>query len=150
MTTIACDGKTMVSDGMITTGDVTVETTRQKVHRLKDGRLVGFAGNAYNWKPVLDYFNHKNPKKAQWPKIVGSNSILVLERDGRCVIYDADGRTFERTPPLAVGSGWMFAIGAMDAGMSPLGAVHIASKRDIATGGKTFTLNLNDPTLDAV
>jgi ATP-dependent HslUV protease subunit HslV len=132
----------MASDGYISAGDVLVESNYRKVHKLNDGRIVGFAGNGYNWEPVIDYFNSAEKKK-KWPHITGSSSILLLELDGRCVLYDSDGRAFERSIPVAIGSGWQFALGAMDVGASVEDAIKVASKRDLATGGTIFIEELS-------
>jgi ATP-dependent protease HslVU (ClpYQ) peptidase subunit len=129
----------MSSDGYITTGEVVVETNYKKVYKLKDGRLIGFSGNGYNWKPILDYFNGHRKK---WPQINGNTSILLLETNGRAYVYDSDGRSFERTVPVAIGSGWMFALGAMEAGASTEKAVWISARRDVCTGGSVFTETL--------
>jgi ATP-dependent protease HslVU (ClpYQ) peptidase subunit len=143
VTTVACDGKRMASDGYISAGDVLVETNYRKVHKLEDGRILGFAGNGYNWEPVIDYFK-STAKNKKWPTISGNSSILLLEPNGRCLLYDNEGRSFERTVPVAIGSGWQFALGAMDNGASVEEAVLIASKRDLATGGTIFIEELSD------
>lgn len=142
MTTIVCDGKRMASDGYISAGDVLVETNYRKVHKLQDGRLIGFAGNGYNWQPVLDYFN-SDAKKKKWPHITGGCSIIVLEKDGRVLMYDSEGRIFERSVPAAVGSGWQFALGALDVGATVEQAIEAAAKRDLATGGTIFVEELD-------
>lgn len=141
MTTIASDGKCMVSDGYITAGDTVVETNRRKVFKLKSGDLIGFAGNGYNWESVIEYFNRKD---CDWPKIVGTQQILFLcKKSGKLFLYDQDGRSFERTGNVSIGSGWHFAIGAMDAGKSPEEAVQIACNRDVHSGGSIFVETLS-------
>jgi ATP-dependent HslUV protease subunit HslV len=133
----------MASDGYISSGDTLIETEYKKVHKLKDGSIMGFAGNGYNWQPVMDYFN-SDSKKKKWPHITGSSSIIHLQTDGSILVYDNEGRCFQRTAPAAIGSGWQFALGAMDAGFTPQEAVAVAIGRDLASGGAIFVEELDE------
>ena len=132
MTTIACDGKTMTSDGLITSGDMIIQSDCQKIFRLNDGRIVGFAGNAYDWEPVVKFFNGE---LKDWPKCDHNIAILVLDKSGQCTLYDSHGKTFARPTPTAIGTGRAYAIGAMRAGASTVEAVEIASSLDTLSGG---------------
>lgn len=57
--------------------------------------------------------------------------LIDMDQDGFCTCDDVpDGEWY------AIGSGHMYAIGAMDAGCSAKEAVKIAAGRDIYTGGR--------------
>ena len=137
MTTVACDGSMMASDGLITTGDSVVATSHQKIFKLNDGRVIGFSGDAYGWDTIIDYLN--DPTGKTWPD-TSKVAIMVLELDRTITMYDKDGRTFKRPSPTAIGTGFQYAIGAMDSGMSALAAVAVATKRDVLSGGTMFAI----------
>lgn len=141
MTTIICDGKSMGCDGQISSGDTIVETTCQKVFRLPDGSIVGFAGNTYNWQPVLQYFR-STAKNKKWPKIEGHQDTLVLKPDGTIIMYDHEGRQFQRTSPVCLGSGSKFALAAMDLTNDIKTSIQAAIKRDAFSSGSITILSL--------
>jgi ATP-dependent protease HslVU (ClpYQ) peptidase subunit len=133
----------MGSDGQISSGDTIIETSCVKVFKLEDGSIVGFAGNTYNWGEVLKYLKSKNKNK-KWPMIDGHFDALRLYTNGRIVMYDKDGRTFERTAPVCLGSGWKFALAALDAELPLNKAIEIACKRDAFSSGQITILSLED------
>ncbi len=57
--------------------------------------------------------------------------------DGGRVLFYGDSSPVEMNPtqPLAIGSGWQFAIAAMDFGKSAKQAIEYAMTRDNGTGG---------------
>lgn len=136
MTTIACDGKSMAGDGLITEDDRVCSKDYAKVRHLKDGRVVGFAGNAYNW----DEFARWLDDGGDVPKMHEGFGCIVLNRDGSITQYDEHGRSFPDPAPVAIGSGARFALAAMDLGCTPEQAVEAAKKRDVWTGGKVTVL----------
>lgn len=133
----------MGCDGQITFGDTIAETDCLKVHRLDDGSLVGFAGNTYNWEVILDFLNSKSRTK-KWPEIAGYQDTLILETDGSIFLYDHLGRRFERTSPVAIGSGAKYALAALDCGADIKEAIEVACKRDIHSSGTIRVVELND------
>lgn len=124
----------MGCDGQISAGNTIVETSCIKVFRLKDGALVGFAGNVYNWQPILDYFNSDKPKK-KWPSIEGVCDTLVLEPDGQLFMYDTLGRSFRCNAPRALGSGWQYALAALKCGADVRAAIEVACELDAHSSG---------------
>lgn len=136
MTTIACDGKSMAGDGLITDNDIITMTDCRKVSVLEDGRVIGFAGNAYGYAAFAKWL--EAGAKGDPPKFCDSDSditCLVLTPAGQLFTYDKHGYPFEERPPFAIGSGQQFAIAAMDLGKSPEEAVRYACTRDPFSAG---------------
>lgn len=131
MTTVACDGRTMASDGLVTEGDHICRTDYRKVFELADGRVAGFAGNCYNWDSFAGWLDNGG----DLPKVDDSFSCLVLSPNGELHSYDEHGRRFLEVPPAAIGSGARFALSAMDFGKNADEAVGYACSRDIYSGG---------------
>lgn len=132
MTTIATDGNSMAGDGRISEGDRISCDDYEKVRKLSDGRIVGFAGNAYNWDEFAGWLENGG----DLPKVEDGFSCIVLTPEGQILSYDAHGRTFVEQAPYACGSGGSYALAAMDLGCSPEEAVEAACKRDLFSGGK--------------
>lgn len=148
MTTIACDGKTMAGDGLITENDAVCMTDYPKVRRLSDGRIVGFCGNSYNWDTFAEWL--EGGCEGDAPKVEDGFGCLVLQTDGAIVSYDKLGRSFPEVAPCANGSGARFALAAMDHGKNAAEAVAYACSRDIYSGGVVTALDLNTrPKLEA-
>jgi ATP-dependent HslUV protease subunit HslV len=140
MTTIACDGFSMAGDGYITSGDTVIDTECRKVFRLKDGTLVGFAGNSYYWNVILRYLNGE---ASVWPEVDSDFGVMTLNTDGEIYLYDHKGRKWKRPAPAAIGTGRAFALGAMDAGKFAEDAVRIACNRDTHSGGTIKVVHLD-------
>lgn len=138
MTTIACDGRSMAGDGMITENDHVCRTDYEKVRRLSDGRIVGFCGNSFNWNA---YFDWLEKEEGDPPKVEHELEVLVLLPDGTIRQYDEHGRWFLEKSPCAIGSGQRFALAAMDFGKSAAEAVAYAITRDIFSGGEVTVLH---------
>jgi ATP-dependent protease HslVU (ClpYQ) peptidase subunit len=143
VTTIVSDGVSMGCEGQISSGETICETDCMKIFRLNDGALVGMAGNTYNWEVVLDYLN-SNSKTKKWPELQGHQDTLVLEKDGTIWLYDHLGRRFQRTAPVAIGSGWKYALAAMDCGADVEEAIRIAIGRDSYSSGTIRVVDLEE------
>lgn len=141
MTTIATDGRSMASDGRCCDGSGIITTDAiQKVYRLSDGSIAGFAGSAFDAPAWLEWLNGDRSGKPEdvWEKA----EATILQPDGRVFIYNHHGRCFEAQLPYGTGTGGEFARGAMMAGASPEKAVAIAMKRDSSSGGTITVLHL--------
>jgi ATP-dependent protease HslVU (ClpYQ) peptidase subunit len=145
MTTIACDGTSMAGDGIITENDHICRRDYRKVWRLCDGRIVGFAGNSYNWQAFAEWLETGNGDP---PKVDGGIACIVLAPDGSIFSYDEFGRSFPEVAPIAIGSGTRFALAAMDMGRTAEEAIAYACTRDIFSGGDITVVHL--PRLEAV
>jgi hypothetical protein len=102
---------------------------------------VGFSGNVDAIPDIMDFYTNMHEYKKA-PKIGGSE-CLVLTADKKLFTFVNPSKWLElKEKNYAVGSGAMFAMGAMEAGKTPLEAVKIASKKDPMTGMgfKNYTL----------
>lgn len=128
MTTIVTDGKVMAGDTMC--GGELFHTNLRKVHRVKDGSIIGSAGTAFD-----------NAGFLAWADSGGDLQVterfegLILRPDGRIMCVNDKGLTFEHEAPACVGSGSAVAYGALEFGATPAQAVAAAIKRDAFTGG---------------
>lgn len=138
MTTIATDGKTMAGDGLISGGGIRYTEDFQKLFRLNDGSIVGVCGDTHNHQQFIDWLNGD----AEAHGMDGEHAALRLMPDGSVRSYDEKGRWIREAVPTACGSGYALAIGAMEAGATPEQAVHIAARRDTATGGKISVMKI--------
>ena len=130
----------MAGDGQLEASLTILTTEAIKVQRLDDGRIVGTCGDTALAAGLIEWL------KGQGDRPVGKAeddfAALVLRTDG--VVEYISGHCIPTVvpPPVAVGSGMDFALGAMEAGKQPLEAVLIACRRDPGTGGKVTALYL--------
>lgn len=132
MTTIATDGKSMAGDGQRQHCGTIMTDQAVKVRRLSDGRIMGTAGDVAFGMAIFEWLE----KGGDAPELEDGGSALVLSPDGEVVIIDKYCKPVPVRTPAAIGSGMDLAIGAMEAGVPPAGAVEIAARRDPGTGGK--------------
>ena len=128
----------MAGDGLVTSNGTVFSTDFQKVTKLKDGRIVGVAGTAFNVRPFVDWLENGG----DLPELEENFDAIVLYPDGSSFSYNEKGRCIPEPAPTAVGSGRELAIGAMLAGASALKAVTLAAQRDIATGGEIVEVRI--------
>ena len=143
MTTVATDGRSMAGDGQtLSANDIILCRNSPKVLRLDDGSLLGCSGNAdvkYKLRGWIEagcvgpFPELKTAFAAMW---------LIRPNEGRYFSENTQADFIEMEFPFAIGSGSEVALGAMEAGLSPLEAVTIAAKRDPFTGGKIVALDL--------
>lgn len=129
MTTIACDGKSMAGDTLVTSGSEIVGYAI-KIERTKDGRIFGSAGPGDDCRRFAQWMQGGDK-----PELSNDFSALILTLDGTVYYVGATLEPSEFIVPQALGSGGDFAIGAMLAGKSPRDAVAIAIERDTRSGG---------------
>jgi ATP-dependent protease HslVU (ClpYQ) peptidase subunit len=141
MTTIATDGKSMAGDGMISCDGTVFDRNFVKVHRLRDGRIAGVCGSAYDIEPFCMWLEEGGDK----PKLSDGFEALVLDLQGGCRSYNSDCQSLREPTITASGGGKDFALAAMDAGASPERAVEIACDRALGTGGKITVLHIEPP-----
>ncbi len=132
---MAGDGReTACADGEST---VVLRDNDVKVWRLPDGRLFGAACSSEDIERLRLALVNKQPP----PKLEEINGLLV-DLKGHMWLYE--GNIWQRIwgKYFAIGSGSVFALGAMDAGASAVEAVRIGKKRDPYSGGKITSLKL--------
>jgi ATP-dependent protease HslVU (ClpYQ) peptidase subunit len=136
MTTIAYDGKSMSADTQATSVNRAFEV--QKVFKLDDGSVVGFAGHLSSNMLLLNWFKtgmlaEEYPeacKDVEAPKTVA----LHVTIDGKICQYEASPYPHEILGKFAaIGTGEDFAIAAMHCGKDSRGALEIAGTYDINT-----------------
>jgi len=136
MTTIACDGKMIAADGLVTGNGIIHARNCQKVFLLRDGRVVGFTGSAFDIGDALDFLNGD---KEELSASEGFEAI-ILHHDGTVVCTDEKGRRYPQSVPCVSGSGGSIALGAMAAGKDAFEAVKIAAEIDTHSGGKCMAI----------
>lgn len=145
MTTIAYRAGVMVGDGRETViGDgespVILRDNTVKVVKLPDGSLFGGAHSSEDISRLQKALTSNEPLP-ELDDIAG----LRIDPKGRMWLYE--GRVWQPLRGLeyfAIGSGSVFALAAMDAGVSALDAVKIAVKRDPYSGGKVTIVKLEN------
>lgn len=95
---------------------------------------VGFAGTAKEMFAVGDFYTYPDSFE-EAPKIETDLRGLVLTEDRKIFMFDSGLRWLEIKEPFgSIGSGCMFAKGAMASGKTPKEAIQIAIKHDPFTG----------------
>lgn len=143
MTTIAFDGKTMACDTRVTCGD-TFYNTDTKIYE-NDDYVMGVAGDAGVGTMLVQVSNILAMRTYEY-----NFQAIVYEKHTRHVFYVSFDKSWESNSyvvPIvdsyfAVGSGADFARAAMECGYSAQGAVAVASKFDMNTGGRIITKQL--------
>lgn len=149
MTTIVYDGKTVASDSKVVTGSMIMPGDYQKIH-VSGNFIVGAAG-CYQWlTKALKWV--ETISTASDPTCLGVDSddddaggelLIVSCKTGEAWVISSDQPIqFLTNPPVAIGSGSCYAMGALFAGASAAEAIAIASKLDTNTGG---TINIVVP-----
>lgn len=139
MTTIAYRAGVLAADSRVTSGDTVVTDSHRKLHRLRDGRILGWAGSVEDAERLV----HALRKKKDMPSL-GNISALMVQPDGTVWLYEGNLWVKQaRQAYYAEGSGSGYALAAMDAGATAKRAVQIAIKRDPSSGGRANTLRLH-------
>jgi ATP-dependent protease HslVU (ClpYQ) peptidase subunit len=140
MTTIAYQhaGRQIAYDGRTTRGEVVINDSSEKMSE-RDGVKFFLCGATCDYDLLISmYFGGKS-------KIVPEANAFVS--DGGLVYRigcSEEGVFWKCAPDCddAIGSGWAFAISAMDFGRCAEEAVEYAAKRDLYTGGKITVVNV--------
>jgi len=138
--------KVIAYDSRQTRGEHIVTDDYEKAEVI-DGVTFIFLGSTCDFKALAQMYLGKPPCK-QPEHLKDSNAVVI---DNGKIYYigvnaDADGGDELVITPVTVstawGSGYAFAIGAMDAGFEAVEAVHVAIGRDVWSGGKVRTISL--------
>jgi hypothetical protein len=136
MTTIAYRDGVLAGDGRVTiqndehASPMVVTDSDVKVWKLPDGRLFGAAHGSED----IERLRRALVKGSKPPKLDDVAGLLI-DRTGRAWLYE--GRIWQpvNAPYYAVGTGSIFAMGAMDAGALAVEACAIGARRDPYSGG---------------
>jgi ATP-dependent protease HslVU (ClpYQ) peptidase subunit len=132
MTTIAVSQEMVAADTLMTDGS-TIASTIKKIQRVPDG-IAGYAGSVtdgYKFMQWLNgYFDDEKPELEDFEGI-------LLTNKGNIISFESDLTPIQHNDKFyALGSGKQAALAAMHLGEDPKGAVKIAMKVDVFTGGK--------------
>lgn len=140
MTCIAYKDGVLAADKQST--DSGMARTVTKISRLKNGRLVGAAGNSSMCRLLIEWLE-SGAVVDKFPDGKHECQLLVVNLDGSLHFYD------EGPVPIpiedeytAIGHGRDYAIGAMACGASSVKAVDVACKYDSYCGNGVDVLRL--------
>lgn len=140
MTTIAYhhERKEIAYDGRTTRGDIVMNESSEKMET-RNGVEFFLCGSTCDFDDLIaKYFGGKSDLNAE------ANALVI---DGDSVYRigcNSDGSIWKCKQDCndAIGSGWQFALSAMDFGKSAKEAVEYASTRDLYTGGKISVVRI--------
>jgi ATP-dependent HslUV protease subunit HslV len=139
VTTVAYRDGVLAGDGRITLEGGSIQTENQrKVHRLRDGRLFGYAGDTDDAERLrISLLQNDKPPSLQ------NIQALLVQTDGSIDYYQGNvWQRLEGDDYYAIGTGGPSALVAMDCGKSAREAVVCAIRRDNNSGGKIKTVRL--------
>lgn len=146
MTTIIYDhSKQLIAcDSRICAGSMILSDNDSKWLKI-DNSVWFFSGSTADEQRLVDYFNAESPEK---PVHSIEASAIVVGSDGSVNRYSVDEGTGEpiRVPIKyndGIGSGYIYALCAIDFGLDVSDAVKYAMKRDSATGGDVLVFDIN-------
>lgn len=139
MTTIAYRDGVIAADTQVSAGGARVGRV-QKVHNIR-GVLVGASGTLSVCQRFTDWV--RGGCKGDAPALKdedgdGSEAFMVV--GDHIVSFGKHGPDVICADKYASGSGWHFALGAMEAGASAEDAVRIAMRLDSGSGGEVTVL----------
>lgn len=130
MTTIAWDGVSLAADRQVSCGSG-VWRNMCKIRQVKGGHIA-CAGTHSQGSQLVQWIEDGMPKDA--PSLDDCEAIMV--NGSEITWFDGTAQTvIEPGEKLAIGSGWQYAIAAMDHGKNAHDAVAYAATRDNGTGG---------------
>jgi hypothetical protein len=149
MTTIAFRDGYMAADRQAYLGrGEAMHARKSKIKRLDNGSLIGVSSSIVGASVRLIPWIEAGMDHDNWPVIKNSEremdfEILYVEPSGQVLYFqDSYMPTIVEVEFMAVGSGSGYALGAMEAGASAAGAVAIACKFDVFSGGGVDILKL--------
>lgn len=147
MTVIAYSArlKIMASDSRLSDEHETHFTSIKKIYRLKNGALYGSAGDSDDReiRALLSKSSPRNlPSRSELLALKIECKALIVFPKGQCYSVEIefeDEKMKDWTasvdlvtdPIVAVGSGYQFALGAMECGATPMQAVRATCRRDL-------------------
>jgi hypothetical protein len=140
VTTIAYRDGIMAGDTLVADEEVRFPCHERKVHRLRDGSLIGLCGDLAQTQAFMGWLRRGMP--GECPPFDKSDAMIV--RPDRVLIFCEGGRfsTLSGVPYVALGSGRLLALGCLWHGGTAVEAVRAGIAHDIASGGKVHTVRL--------
>ncbi|WP_276122699.1 peptidase S14 [Pararhizobium qamdonense] len=121
---------------------------KQKIHRMKDGSLLGVCSNSVGMPENLREWIEAGEDKGGWALENPVFEAIRVMPSGEVFFYND---CYGKTGPLegdvfTIGSGRKYALGAIRAGADIYEAVQVAIECDVWCSGPTRTLSLNEET----
>jgi ATP-dependent protease HslVU (ClpYQ) peptidase subunit len=142
MTTIAYDGKTLVSDSQSSIGSLKYEDDCQKIFpNVGPFAALGVAGSYQDCMDIINVISEYNKidhiRSLDFKELNWQAEMIGITHEGQVWHYSGN-RSFELRPdlPYAVGSGADYALGAMAVGADATSAVLAAAQLDLYTNDK--------------
>jgi 20S proteasome alpha/beta subunit len=141
MTTIAYRDGVLAGDTRAMYGDVCEAGVIRKVHRARDGRLIGQCGLSAKVQPYAQALASGKVALPEIPRDDGR--VIEVMPDGVVWIHEVGGKhSLGKLECGAWGSGASIARGALEMGAGARQAVLIARKLDPYTGGRVQSVSL--------
>ncbi|RAK68814.1 peptidase S14 [Phenylobacterium kunshanense] len=145
MTTIAYRDGVLASDSRAYSGDKTPIGSKQKIHRLADGTLLGVSTASIGGDALVRRWVEAGCPAARNDDLKPDSFTALMVRANGDVFYA--NNNLEWTGPLdvpfiAAGSGEHYALGAMAMGASAERAVEVACELDVWSAHPIRTLRL--------
>lgn len=142
MTTVAVDRFSIACDRQFTHSGGHCFRGKTKIYMLPtetsiglfgcEMSAIGFAGNADQICTALDFLFDQEADTC--PKIKGLEMVAITSKKEIWTSFTLRNWMLVDQPYYAIGSGTPFALGALEAGKTPLQACKVASKMDANTG----------------
>lgn len=143
MTVIAYRDGVMAGDGRVTDKAFIIRDDDRKVFKLKDGSLLGVAGDTVGCTIIKSMLEATiKEKKKSLPNIPVKNAEALLVDPKGDIWWFNRGWEKQPDPYAASGSGWQVAMTAMDFGADAVTAAKAACRRTITCGGKITVVKL--------
>jgi ATP-dependent protease HslVU (ClpYQ) peptidase subunit len=146
MTTVACRDGVIAADSQETIGKVSTGVNCKKVFRLKNGCVIGFAGEVAQWESFLKQMNDalKDQVVNDLPEIKGCKGVTAILTDGVYIyVWSKGWEQPQKGGYFAIGNGMFYAIAAMKAGADAREAAKVGAEMDIYSGGRIQSLAVN-------
>lgn len=133
MTTLAFDGRLVAIDSLVSVGDLKLTEDKSYKITTEDGtKLWAFGAGSVN--DIQECVRRLTAGDLMLPK--GDYQLLVVGLDDEPVIFEGDRKpTHSRGLPYVAGSGAQAAQAALLLGQDAKGAVEVACRVDLHTGG---------------
>lgn len=136
MTTVAYKAPILASDSAINQNDVAIGNA-QKIFKLKNGALVGFAGDLHESEELLDILKQTvSPSRVRLRRFKNVEAIVVRPDGTVWQIGCENGKASHvqiEAQYHAIGSGRDLALGALADGATAPRAIKAAAKHDMHT-----------------
>jgi len=143
MTTIACDGKTIVTDSQSTDANSINCGYQQKVHKIDGVGCFASCGTVEDAILVREWIAGGAIKK-EMPEVGDGFSAILMMGNGSVHLYGKKLVPMQVSTPTFLGSGYELAMGAYEVCGDLAESVRVAIKFDTNSGGDLQILSIID------